>query len=73
MIILPIILFLLVIFFLLFGYSVAFTISGVSIIFAIICSFFGLFDLSILNAIPNRIYGIMTNESLIAVPLFIFM
>ena len=73
MIILPIILFLLVIFFLLFGYSVAFTLSGVSIIFAIICSFFGLFDLSILYAIPNRIYGIMTNESLIAVPLFIFM
>ena len=56
MIILPIILFLLVIFFLLFGYSVAFTLSGVSIIFAIICSLFGLFDLSILYAIPNRIY-----------------
>ena len=70
---LPILLFLLVIFTLMFGYPVAFTLSGVSIIFAVICSFFNYFDLSILFALPSRIFGILTNETLIAIPIFIFM
>jgi len=34
---------------------------------------FGAFDLAFLAALPNRIYGIMTNETLLAVPLFVFM
>ena len=58
---------------LLFGYPVAFTLSGVSILFAIICIPFGIFDISILKSIPLRIFGIMNNVTLLAVPLFIFM
>ena len=58
---------------LLFGYPVAFTLAGTSIIFALICSFFGFFDLTIFKSIPIRIFGIMNNVTLLAVPLFIFM
>lgn len=58
---------------LLFGYPVAFTLSGVSILFAIICIPFGIFDVSIFKSIPLRIFGIMNNVTLLAVPLFIFM
>ena len=70
---LALILFLLVIFILMFGYPVAFTLSGVSIIFALICSLTGNFDLSILYDLTNRIFGVITNETLIAIPMFIFM
>ena len=70
---LPLILFALVCVFLLFGFSVAFTLAGVSIIFALITSLFGFFDLFLLETLPNRIFGVMTNSTLIAVPLFIFM
>ena len=58
---------------LLSGYPVAFTISGVSLLFALIGSAFEIFDLSFVSALPNRIYGIMTNDLLISVPLFVFM
>lgn len=70
---LPLILFFLVCFFLLFGFPVAFTLAGVSIIFALVASYFGTFDLFLLETIPNRLFGVMTNSTLIAVPLFIFM
>ena len=70
---LPLVLFALVCIFLLFGFPVAFTLAGVSIIFALITSFFGVFDLFLLETLPNRIFGVMTNSTLIAVPLFIFM
>ncbi|MBH32345.1 MAG: C4-dicarboxylate ABC transporter [Gammaproteobacteria bacterium] len=70
---LSILLFIIVIMVLLLGYPVAFTLSGVSIIFAYLCYLFGYFDLSIFFALPSRIFGIMTNETLIAVPIFIFM
>ena len=59
--------------FLLSGYPVAFVLAGVSLLFATIGSFLNLFDQSFLIAVPNRIYGIMTNQNLLAVPLFIFM
>ena len=59
--------------FLLSGYPVAFTISGVPLVFAIIGHFLNVFDLSYVAALPNRIYGIMTNDLLISVPLFVFM
>ena len=55
------------------GFPVAFTLAGVSLIFAAIVSLFGGFDLYLLETIPNRLYGVMTNATLIAVPLFIFM
>ena len=59
--------------FLLTGYPVAFTISGVALIFGILGSLFNVFDISFIASLPNRIYGIMTNDLLIAVPLFVFM
>jgi tripartite ATP-independent transporter DctM subunit len=71
--IIPLLLLVLVCCALLFGYPVAFTLSGVSILFALICIPLGIFDESILKSIPLRIFGIMNNVTLLAVPLFIFM
>lgn len=58
---------------LLAGFPVAFTLSGVALLFALLAYFLGVFDLSFVRNIPSRIFGTMTNEVLIAVPLFIFM
>ena len=58
---------------LLLGYPVAFTLAGVSILFALICVPMGIFDPTIFKSIPIRIFGIMNNVTLLAVPLFIFM
>ena len=55
------------------GFPVAFTLSGVALIFGLGGTLFGLFDIAFIQALPNRIYGIMTNDLLIAVPLFVFM
>lgn len=55
------------------GYPVAFVLGGVSLIVAGIAGSAGAFDLAYISALPNRIYGIMTNDLLIAVPLFVFM
>ena len=59
--------------FLLTGYPVAFTIAGVPLLFAFFGQLTGIFDMSYVAALPNRIYGIMTNDLLISVPLFVFM
>ena len=58
---------------LLVGFPVAFTLAGISLIFALVANLFGAFDMAFLQSIPNRIYSIMSNEILIAVPLFVFM
>jgi tripartite ATP-independent transporter DctM subunit len=58
---------------LLAGYPVALTLAGVSLIFAAAGSQLGLFDLSLLGALPERVFGVMTNDVLLAIPLFIFM
>ena len=71
--IIPLLLLVLICLALLFGYPVAFTLSGVSILYALICIPLGIFDESILKSIPLRIFGIMNNVTLLAVPLFIFM
>jgi tripartite ATP-independent transporter DctM subunit len=55
------------------GFPVAFTLGGVSLLFALFGSFIGAFDLSFLGFVSNRIFGVMTNEVLIAVPIFVFM
>jgi tripartite ATP-independent transporter DctM subunit len=55
------------------GFPVAFTLAGVALIFAGLGMILGTFDPVFLEAFPNRIYGIMTNETLIAVPVFVFM
>ena len=58
---------------LLFGYPVAFTLAGTALLFTLIGDATGTFDAAFLEALPNRLYGIMTNKTLIAVPLFVFM
>ena len=58
---------------LLAGFPVAFTLAGVALIFALIGIMTGTFDPSFLSAFPSRIFGIMSNETLIAVPVFVFM
>ena len=70
---LPLLLFLLVVAALLAGYPVAFTLAGVSLLFASLAALLGAFDMGYLEALPNRVFGSMNNETLIAVPLFIFM
>jgi tripartite ATP-independent transporter DctM subunit len=55
------------------GYPVAFTLGGVSLAFALLGHLLGLFDLSFLGAFPQRVFGVMTNDVLLAIPLFIFM
>jgi tripartite ATP-independent transporter DctM subunit len=55
------------------GYPVALTLAGVSLAFAFIGDASGAMSLGILGALPQRIYGVMTNEVLLAIPLFIFM
>ena len=58
---------------LLTGYPVAFALAGTALLFSFIGMLTGTFDTAFLTALPNRLYGIMTNMTLIAVPLFIFM
>ncbi|MGB9042462.1 MAG: TRAP transporter large permease subunit, partial [Pseudolabrys sp.] len=55
------------------GYPVALTLAGVSLVFAILGDVSGVMSFAILGALPQRIFGIMTNEVLLAIPLFIFM
>tara|TARA_R110002012_G_scaffold321642_2_gene550347 strand:+ start:39621 stop:41012 length:1392 start_codon:yes stop_codon:yes gene_type:complete len=59
--------------FLLLGFPVAFTLAGVSLLFGSVGMAFGVFDPSNFGSLPNRYIGFMTNEVLVAVPLFIFM
>lgn len=58
---------------LLSGYPVAMTLAGTALGFALVGNATGVFDNAFLSALPNRLFGIMTNETLIAVPLFVFM
>jgi tripartite ATP-independent transporter DctM subunit len=58
---------------LLLGYSVAYSLAGTALIFAGVGAYFGVFDTSYLQAVPSRLFGIVSNQTLIAVPLFIFM
>lgn len=55
------------------GFPVAFTLAGMGLIFGLIGLSVGAFDIGYFFALPQRIFGIMTNEVLIAVPLFVFM
>lgn len=55
------------------GYPVAFALGGASLIFAFIGVQLGFFDWSLLSAMPLRIFGVMSNSVLLAVPFFIFM
>ncbi|MFC6488351.1 TRAP transporter large permease [Nitratireductor sp. GCM10026969] len=59
--------------FLLLGFPVAFTLAGVSLMFGLVGMWLGVFDPSNFGSLANRYLGYMTNEVLVAVPLFIFM
>jgi tripartite ATP-independent transporter DctM subunit len=59
--------------FLMTGYPVAFALAGTSLLFAGIGMLTHSFDSAFIGALPNRIYGTMVNQTLIAVPLFVFM
>ncbi len=72
--ILVIAMFLVVCIFLMGGFPVAFTLAGTGLIVAFIGWVFGVFDFTLFGALPSRIFGgAMTNELLVAVPLFVFM
>ena len=58
---------------LLFGYPVAFSLAGTALIFAGVGTFFDIFEPAFLSALPSRLYGVMNNQTLLAVPLFVFM
>ena len=58
---------------LLLGYPVALTLSGISVVFAVCAWQLGGFDLGLFRAIPSRLFGIMSNPVLLAIPLFVFM
>jgi tripartite ATP-independent transporter DctM subunit len=58
---------------LLFGYPVAFSLAGTALLFAGVGSFFGAFEVAFLSALPSRLFGIVNNQTLLAVPLFVFM
>ena len=58
---------------LLAGYPVAFSLAGTALLFGAVGAAFGLFDAAFLAAMPNRLFGVMTNDTLVAVPLFVFM
>ncbi len=71
--ILSILLFISVLATLMLGYPIAFSLAGASIIFGFIGYMIGAFDWSFMSALPPRYVGIMRNEVLVAVPLFVFM
>jgi tripartite ATP-independent transporter DctM subunit len=58
---------------LLLGYPVAYSLAGTALLFAGFGILTGNFDSAYLHALPSRLYGIATNQTLIAVPLFVFM
>ncbi len=55
------------------GFPVAFALGGTALLFALAGSATGAFDLVLLNALPERTFGTMSNTTLLAVPFFIFM
>ncbi len=55
------------------GIPAMLAIAGVPVVVAVIGSFVGAFDLGFLNFFPARVYGIMSNPLLMAVPLFVLM
>ncbi|MEM8983606.1 MAG: TRAP transporter large permease subunit [Pseudomonadota bacterium] len=65
--------FLCVVIVLLAGFPVAFTLGGVALLFALVASLLGAFDLAFLGTMPSRLAGIMNNDTMVAVPLFVFM
>ena len=58
---------------LLAGYPVALTLGGVSVLIAFVGGGLGVFDIALFHALPSRLFGLMTNSVLLAIPFFVFM
>ena len=69
----PFVMFLVACLVLMAGYPVAFSLAGTALLFALVGTVTGHFDMAFLQALPNRLFGTMENTTLIAVPLFILM
>jgi tripartite ATP-independent transporter DctM subunit len=69
----PLLMFIAVCLVLMLGYPVAFSLAGTALVFAGVGILTGYFDPSFLSALPNRLFGIMGNTTLLAVPLFVMM
>src|SRR5262245_66015798 len=67
------IMFVALVIFLLLGYPVAFSLGAVGLIFGFIGIEIGLFRPDFLQALPERVYGVMANDTLLAIPFFTFM
>src|SRR5450759_4641382 len=61
------------VFFLLLGYPAAFSLGAVGLIFALLGIELGLFVPDFLQALPERVFGVMSNDTLLAIPFFTFM
>lgn len=72
-ILLCLLMFLSVVLLLMSGFPVAFTLGGTALIFVVIGVYFDEIDSDFIGLIPERIFGTMTNDVLLAVPLFVFM
>lgn len=57
----------------LLGYPVSFSIAGVGIAFAYLGWMLGVMDITLLGALGQRVFGLLSNQVLIAIPLFVFM
>ena len=58
---------------LMLGFPVAFSLAGTALAFAFLGDLLGIFDLRLLGGLASRYFGVMVNEVLVAVPLFVFM
>jgi tripartite ATP-independent transporter DctM subunit len=67
------IMFLALVFFLLLGYPVAFSLAANGLIFGLVGIWLNLFTPDFLQALPERVYGVMSNDTLLAIPFFTFM
>src|SRR6266700_4725865 len=61
------------VFFLLLGYPVAFSLAANGLIFGLVGIWLHLFTPDFLQALPERVYGVMSNDTLLAIPFFTFM
>src|ERR1700760_1296607 len=59
--------------FLLLGYPAAFSLGAVGLLYAVLGIELGLFQPDFLQALPERVYGVMNNDTLLAIPFFTFM
>ncbi len=59
--------------FMVIGYPVAFSLAAVGLFFGLIGIEMGFFEMSLLQALPDRVFGILSNDLLLAIPFFTFM